>query len=71
MSAPKVLAKGAGRVAERIKEIAAREKIPVIEQPQLARNLFKVVDIGEQIPSEFFQAVAEILAQVYQMKNKA
>ncbi|MCB9481291.1 MAG: flagellar biosynthesis protein FlhB [Desulfobacteraceae bacterium] len=71
MSAPKVLAKGAGRIAERIKEIATREKIPIVEQPQLARNLFKIVDIGEQIPSEFFQAVAEILAKVYNMKGNA
>ncbi|MDY0131269.1 MAG: flagellar biosynthesis protein FlhB [Desulforegulaceae bacterium] len=71
MKAPSVLAKGAGRIAEKIKEIAIKENIPVIEQPQLARNLFKVVGVGEQIPSEFFQAVAEILAQVYQMKKKA
>jgi flagellar biosynthetic protein FlhB len=70
MNAPQVLAKGAGRVAERIREIAAKENIPIIEQPQLARNLFKIVDIGDQIPSDFFQAVAEILAKVYQMKKK-
>ena len=71
MSAPAVVAKGAGRIAQRIKEIALKEGVPIIEQPELARNLFKIVDIGDSIPPDFFQTVAELLAQVYRMKGKA
>ncbi len=68
MNAPVVVAKGAGRIAERIKEIAKKENIPVVEQPELARNLFKLVDTGDFIPPDFFQAVAEILAYAYRLK---
>jgi len=70
MGAPVVLAKGAGKVAERIKAIAGENDIPVIEQPELARKLFKIVDIGEEVPSDLFQAVAEILAYVYKLKGR-
>ena len=70
MSAPSVVAKGAGRVAERIKEIAAKEDVPVVEQPELARNLFKTVDVGDSVPPDLFQTVAELLAYVYRMKGK-
>ncbi|MGM0418702.1 MAG: flagellar biosynthesis protein FlhB [Thermodesulfobacteriota bacterium] len=70
MSAPSVVAKGAGRVAERIKEIAAKEDVPVVEQPELARNLFKTVDIGDSVPPDLFQTVAELLAYVYRKKGK-
>lgn len=70
MDTPMVVAKGAGLIAQKIKELAAKEDVPVIEQPELARNLFKLVDIGDSIPPDFFQAVAELLAQVYRMKGK-
>ncbi|MBW2367113.1 MAG: flagellar biosynthesis protein FlhB [Deltaproteobacteria bacterium] len=70
MEAPKVLAKGAGQVAQRIKEIAADHNIPVVENKELARNLYKTIDIGDQIGSEFFRAVAELLAYVYKIKGK-
>jgi flagellar biosynthesis protein FlhB len=70
MEAPKVIAKGAGRVAERIREIASQYKIPIVENKELARNLYKLIEVGEQIPSEFFRAVAELLAYVYKLKGK-
>jgi flagellar biosynthetic protein FlhB len=70
MSAPTVTAKGAGEVAERIKVIAGEHDIPIVENKPLARNLYKMIDIGGLIPSELYTAVAEVLAYVYQLKNK-
>lgn len=70
MAAPTVIAKGAGLIAERIKSIASEHKIPVMENKELARNLYKLLDVGDQIPSEFFRAVAELLAYVYKLKGK-
>lgn len=70
MEAPQVVAKGAGRVAERIKEIATEHQIPVVENKELARNLYKIIEVGEQIPTDFFKAVAELLAYVYKLKGK-
>ena len=69
MVAPMVLAKGAERIAFRIKDLAAQNNIPVVENKSLAQNLYKI-DIGEEIPPRFYQAVAEILAYVYGLKNK-
>lgn len=71
MAAPKVIAKGAGHIAKRIKEIAREYKIPVIEDKPLAQELFKSAEINEQIPENLFQAVAEILAYVYGLKKKS
>jgi flagellar biosynthetic protein FlhB len=70
MSAPKVVAKGAGLVAKRIREIAKEHHIPVVENKELARNLYKVIDIGETIGSEFYKGIAELLAYVYKLKGK-
>jgi flagellar biosynthesis protein FlhB len=70
MAAPQVVAKGAGYVAERIKALASEHHIPVVENKELARNLYKLIEVGEQIPSEFFRAVAELLAYVYKLKGK-
>jgi flagellar biosynthetic protein FlhB len=70
MKAPKVLAKGAGLIAEKIKEIGQAHRIPTVENKPLAQILYKTVDVGETIPSALYQAVAEILAYVYRMKNK-
>jgi flagellar biosynthetic protein FlhB len=67
MSAPKVVAKGAELLAEKIKEIARQHDVPVLENPPLARSLYKNVEIGREIPTEFFAAVAEVLAFVYQI----
>jgi flagellar biosynthetic protein FlhB len=69
MIAPKVLAKGAGHIAERIKAIAHDHHIPVMEQKPLAQALFKAVEIGEYIPAELYRAVAEVLAYVYRLRG--
>ncbi|MCK5541252.1 MAG: flagellar biosynthesis protein FlhB [Desulfobacterales bacterium] len=71
MDAPGVVAKGAGPVAENIRRIAKENNIPLVENKDLARNLYKEVDIGEPIPSQFFQTVAELLAYVYKLKGKS
>jgi len=68
--APIVLAKGQRKVAERIREIAFENNIPIIENKPLAWALWKSVDIGDQIPVELYKAVAEVLAYVYRLKNK-
>ena len=69
MSAPVITAKGAQKIARRIKEIAMENHIPLVENRLLAQNLYKL-DIGEEIPPLFYQAVAEILAYVYGLKKK-
>jgi flagellar biosynthetic protein FlhB len=69
MSAPKVLAKGSGRVALRIREIAAGHKVPTLEAPPLARALYRHAEIGQQIPGQLYAAVAEVLAWVWQLKR--
>jgi len=68
--APVVEAKGAGYIAERIKEIARENDVPVIEKAEVARFLYRNVEIGDVIPVEIYQAVAEILAMVYRLKGK-
>lgn len=68
MQAPRVVAKGAGFVAEKIKEVARGSKVPIIENKPLARGLFYAVKVGDYIPEEFYIIVAELLAQVF--KNK-
>ncbi len=70
MKAPRVVAKGAGVIAQRIREIAAEAQVPIVENKELARNLYKTVDIGKEIPGDFYRAVAEILAYVFRMKGK-
>ena len=70
MIAPVIVAKGAGLVAEKIKEIAKENNIPVVEDKPLARILFKTIDIGHAIPEELFKSIAEILAYVYRLKKK-
>ncbi len=70
MTAPKVVAKGAEKIAEKIKETAKAHNVPIVEDRTLAQNLYKSVDIGQEIPSQFYHAVAEILAYVYGLKNK-
>jgi flagellar biosynthetic protein FlhB len=68
--APIVLAKGRGFVAQRIREIAKANGVPVIERKPLARALFASVEVGKEIPYELFKAVAEVLAYVYRIKGK-
>lgn len=67
--APKVVAKGADEVARKIKEIARGARVPVLENKPLARALHRSVDVGSFIPDELYQAVAEVLAYVYRLKN--
>ncbi|CNH08956.1 flagellar biosynthesis protein FlhB [Yersinia aldovae] len=69
MSAPKVLAKGAGAVALRIRELGAEHRIPLLEAPPLARALFRHSEVGQHIPATLYAAVAEVLAWVYQLKR--
>jgi len=69
MIAPRVLAKGAGFVAQRIREIAEENQIPIVEEKPLAQGLYKMVEIGDYIPAELYRAVAEVLAYVYRLKG--
>ncbi|MFO7738203.1 MAG: flagellar biosynthesis protein FlhB [Desulfatiglandaceae bacterium] len=71
MMAPKVTAKGAGFIAERIKTLAKENGVPLFEHKPLAQTLFKLVEIGGTIPANLYQAVAEILAYVYGLKKEA
>lgn len=68
LGAPKVTAKGADLLARRMREIAAEHGVPVVERPPLARALYANVDEGQEIPEEFYRAVAEVLAYVYRLK---
>ncbi len=70
MAAPKVLAKGKDLIALRIRELARENDIPIIENPPLARALYKQVEIGREIPGDLYEAVAEVLAFVYQINEK-
>ena len=69
MPAPLVVAKGQRLVAQRIKEVARVAGIPLVENKPLARALFKVVQIGDEIPEDLFKAVAQVLAFVFQLKR--
>uniref|UniRef100_A0A6V7KEC2 Flagellar biosynthetic protein FlhB n=1 Tax=Bracon brevicornis TaxID=1563983 RepID=A0A6V7KEC2_9HYME len=69
MSAPRVLAKGAGEIALRIRELGTEHRISVLEAPPLARALFRHAEIGEHIPATLYAAVAEVLAWVYQLRR--
>lgn len=70
MEAPRVLAKGQGFLALRIREIAAEAGVPVVENPPVARQIFRLADVGQTIPADLYQSVAEILALVYRLKEK-
>ena len=70
MAAPVVLAKGSQLVAERIKELARENRVPIVEAPPLARALHRHVEVGEAIPATLFTAVAQVLAYVYQLQRQ-
>ena len=70
MVAPRVVAKGADLMAQRIKQIASEAGIPMVENVPLARAMYKSVKVGHIIPKNLFQAVAEVLAYVYKLKNR-
>jgi flagellar biosynthetic protein FlhB len=69
-NAPIVVAMGAGLIARRIKEIANENNVPIFENKPLARALYKMVEVGDEIPSDLYGAVVEILAQVYRKKSQ-
>jgi flagellar biosynthetic protein FlhB len=70
MRAPRVIAKGADFMAQRIRELAAEAGVPIVERAPLARAIYNLVDVGEEIPEQFYAAVAEILAYVYELTGK-
>jgi flagellar biosynthetic protein FlhB len=70
MAAPLVVAKGSQLVAERIKELARENHVPIVEAPPLARALHRHVEVGDTIPAVLFTAVAQVLAYVYQVQRQ-
>ena len=71
MEAPVVVAKGQDFIALKIKEVAAANDVPIVENPPLARALYASVEIDSPIPTEHYAAVAEVIKYVYQLKGKA
>ena len=69
MTAPTVIAKGQDLVAQRIKEIGREARVPIVENKPLARTLYAAVQVGDSVPQELYQAVAEVLAYVYRLKH--
>jgi flagellar biosynthetic protein FlhB len=70
MFAPRVVAKGARLIAEKIKEIAREHDVPIVENKPLAQALYKGIEVGQEVPAELYSAVAEILAYVYRLRGK-
>jgi flagellar biosynthetic protein FlhB len=71
MAAPKVVAKGARLMAKRIREIAEKSGVPIVEDPPLARALYKACEVGSAVPISLYKAVAELLAFVYRKRDAA
>lgn len=71
MEAPVVVAKGARLLAERIREIAVRHEVPIVEKADLARTLYRTMNVGQAVPETLFRAVAEVLAFVYRIDRRA
>jgi flagellar biosynthetic protein FlhB len=65
-----VVAKGQDYMARKIKEIAEKESVPLVEDVHLAQTLYKSVEVGSPIPTELYKAVAQILAYVYKLKGE-
>ena len=70
LGAPKVVAKGRNYLARRIREIALLHEVPIIENPPLARSLYQHCEVGQEIPVQFYRAVAEILAYIFRLMNR-
>ena len=70
MISPEVIAKGADVIAMRIREIAKENNVPIVENVELARTLYKTVKVGAGVPRTLYKAVAEVLAFVYKLKKK-
>lgn len=71
MDAPRVVAKGQGFVARRIAQLATEHRVPVVRNEPLAQALYRTVEVGDLVPAELFQAVAEVLAFVYRLRRWA
>jgi flagellar biosynthetic protein FlhB len=71
MAAPVVLAKGVDHMALKIREIGEAHKVPIVENPPLARTLYAAVDVDEPIKAEHYTAVAQVIGYVMRLKNKA
>jgi flagellar biosynthetic protein FlhB len=69
MAAPRILAKGKNYLALRIRQIAVESQVPIIENPPLAQALYKSADVGQEIPPQLYQAVAEVLAYIYKLMH--
>jgi flagellar biosynthetic protein FlhB len=67
--APRVIAKGKNYLALRIRQKALEHQVPIIENVPLAQALYKSVDVGQEIPAEFYKAVAEVLAYIFRIMN--
>ena len=70
MEAPEVTAKGTDHMALRMRTVARENNVPILERPELARDLYANVEIGETIPERFYKAIAEILAFVYRLRRR-
>ncbi|MFC1495938.1 flagellar biosynthesis protein FlhB [Candidatus Margulisiibacteriota bacterium] len=70
MKAPILLAKGLRKAAEEIKKIADEANVPIVENEPLARSIYRTTDVGEKMPRELYQAVAEVLAYIYKLKRE-
>lgn len=70
MHAPKVVAKGADLMALRIRQLAIEAGVPIVERAPLARAMYRMIEVGQEIPEDFYSAVAEILAYVYELTGK-
>jgi len=70
MSAPEVIAKGADHLALRMRTVARENNVPILERPELVRDLYANVEIGDDIPERFYKAIAEILAFVYRLRKR-
>lgn len=71
MTAPVVVAKGMRLIAERIRDLGVEHSVPIVQKPELARTLYRNIDIGQSIPEDLFQAVAEVLSFVYRIDRRA
>ncbi|RXJ90221.1 flagellar biosynthesis protein FlhB [Arcobacter sp. CECT 8983] len=69
-NAPKVVAKGIDFIALKIKDVARENDVPIIENPALARSLFSQIEVDQEIPAEFYKALAEIFSYVFELKKK-
>lgn len=71
MQAPRVVAKGMGHIAQRIKGLAVEHDVAIVAKPELARALYKTTEVGQEIPPDLYPAVAELLAFVYRLRRRA